>query len=175
MTQSASRDFKKVVGDLRYELEIYPITVYYDMVDSTGKRAHQACIKDNKVDWSYVARNIKSGVIPFKELTVSKHATFESMMKTFTEVFEQPNYKKGRLLIGDQIISGLKLQQTMQDIQIRSGQLIYVEYLQPNNTWPTDLMKAKHDQTARSDDANIYGQTCGLYNLGNTCYMNSAL
>jgi hypothetical protein len=89
------------VDDLQYELEIYPITIYYQMIDNTGKREHQACIKDNKVDWSYISKNIKSGEIPFKELTVSKHTTFESMIKTFTEVFEQMNYKKGRLLIGD--------------------------------------------------------------------------
>lgn len=61
MTQSASRDFKKVLGDLQYELEIYPITIYYQMVDNTGNREHQACINDHKVDWSYISKNIKSG------------------------------------------------------------------------------------------------------------------
>jgi hypothetical protein len=40
-------------------------------------------------------------MIPFKEFVTSKHSTFEFVLKHFTEVFEKPNPKKGRLLFGD--------------------------------------------------------------------------
>lgn len=65
------------------------------------------------------------------------------MLKHFAQIFEEPNYKKGRLLINDQIISGIKLTQTLEECGIQTGQLIYVEFLLPNNSWPTDNLKNK--------------------------------
>ena len=52
---------------------------------------------------------ITDGKIPFYELSITKRATFDLLLKHFAEVFDFPNPKKGRLLIEDQVISGLKL------------------------------------------------------------------
>jgi ubiquitin C-terminal hydrolase len=56
-----------------------------------------------------------------------------------------------------------------------TGQLIYIEFLLPNNTWPSDIHRAgaKKQEEAATDIG--VGKTNGLYNMGNTCYMNSAL
>jgi len=48
-------------------------------------------------------------MIPFHEFVTSKHSTFEYVLQHFTEVFGKPNPKKGRLLFGESILSGLKL------------------------------------------------------------------
>ena len=108
----------------------------------------------------------------------------DSVLKHFTEVFGQANPKKARLLIDDQVISGLKLTHTIEEQGIQSGQAIYVEFILPNNSWPTDNLKQRvkdgkgGDQAAESatqDGESDYGVTVGLFNMGNTCYMNSAL
>ena len=41
------------------------------------------------------------------------------------------------------MLNGLKLKQTVEDAGIKSGQVVYVEFLQPNNTWPTDNFSEK--------------------------------
>ena len=96
------------------------------------------------------------------------------VLKHFTEFFEYKNTKKGRLLIEDTIVSGLKLTHTLEELDIKNGQVIYVEFLQSNNTWPTDEHRDKSIQINASPGIG-FGQTVGLYNLGNTCYMNSAM
>ena len=101
------------------------------------------------------------------------------LLKHFAEVFDQPNIatKKGRLHIETQVISGLKLNQTLEELGCHSGTVIYAEFLEPNNTWPTDNLrnKGKEEEKLESMIGKEYGTTAGLYNLGNTCYMNSAL
>ena len=58
-----------------------------------------------------------------------------------------------------------------------TGQLIYIEFLETNNTWPSDVHRTgskKQEEEATITEIGV-GRTNGLYNLGNTCYMNSAL
>ena len=47
--------------------------------------------------------------IPLYELSMTKKSTCDMVLKHLTEFFEHINPKKGRLLIEDKIISGLKL------------------------------------------------------------------
>jgi ubiquitin C-terminal hydrolase len=61
------------------------------------------------------------------------------------------------------------------------GQVIYVEYSNNSNQWPTEntavsgLGKGKHNTSSTTLGSEEIQKTNGLYNLGNTCYMNSAL
>ena len=52
---------------------------------------------------------MKDGKVPFEELSVSKRTTFDTIIKRLTDYFDQPSTKKARLLVDDQVISGLKL------------------------------------------------------------------
>lgn len=66
---------------------------------------------------------------------------------------------------------------TLAEYGIPIGTLVYAEFANANNEWPTDLAK----RTAKSDSGVTPAakknkiRTTGLHNLGNTCYMNSAL
>ena len=68
---------------------------------------------------------------------------------------------------------------------MRVGQLVYAEFSNSSNEFPTDILKEKkapkkspNNKTAVTDQSGnpiSQMQTAGLQNLGNTCYMNSAL
>ena len=59
--------------------------------------------------------------MPLYELSITKKATLDTVLKLFTEVFGQQNPKKGRLLVDDQVISGLKLTHTIEEQGIQNG------------------------------------------------------
>lgn len=110
-----------MVGDVMYELEIYPVCIYFQRVESDGTKPHQSCIQNNKVDFGYIKKHVPSGQLPFFEMSLTKKATLDLLLKHFAEVFHCANKKKGRLLIEDQVLSGIKLTQTLEEYGIHSG------------------------------------------------------
>ena len=51
-----------------------------------------------------------------------------------------------------------------------------MEYLLENNTWPTDNRKNREREEDDKEKQGVgWGKTVGLYNMGNTCYMNAPL
>lgn len=83
------------------------------------------------------------------------------------------NSKRGRLWIEDQIISGAKLEETLEEYGISIGQVIYVEYSNNSNQWPTEtsatgLGKNKSNSSSTTLGYEESHKTNGLYNLGNS-------
>ncbi len=77
------------------------------------------------------------------------------VLKYMCQFFKENNLKKARLLIENQVLNGLKLKQTIEDAGIKSGQVVYVEFLQPNNTWPTDNFSEKERVRNKEKNDNI--------------------
>jgi ubiquitin C-terminal hydrolase len=65
------------------------------------------------------------------------------------------------------------MQMTPEDLILDCGTLIYVEFLNFNNTWPSEHNTDWTNQGQQ--ESSNEKKSSGLYNLGNTCYMNSAL
>lgn len=91
----------KVKEDVQFELEFYPRLVYFQKVDQDGVKPHKECILNFEIDQGYMKKYIKADQIPFYELSITKKGTLELMLKHFSQIFEEQNYKKGRLLIDD--------------------------------------------------------------------------
>ncbi|KAM8752731.1 ubiquitin carboxyl-terminal hydrolase 11 isoform 1-T1 [Rhynchonycteris naso] len=64
---------------------------------------------------------------------------------------------------------------TVLDAALKSGQLVVMETRSKDGTWPSKQPRAV--SATSKEDENFQGQPgiCGLTNLGNTCFMNSAL
>lgn len=80
---------------------------------------------------------MKQDKLPFYEMLVSRKITFEEVLRDISITFKE-NHKRGRLWIEDQVISGAKLEMTLEEFGISIGQVVYVEYSNNNNQWPTD-------------------------------------
>lgn len=52
---------------------------------------------------------VKNEKVPFEELSISKQATMEQILKNASEFYGQSNTKKTRLIMNDELITGLKL------------------------------------------------------------------
>lgn len=81
------------------------------------------------------------------------------------------------MIVDNSVVSGVKLTQSLEECGLKSGSVVYVEELLSNNTWPSE---AKVDKKGRkiltvSSDETFNGMATGLFNMGNTCYMNSAM
>ena len=116
---------------------------------------------------------------------MSRKTSLYQVLQIAANTFSQ-NIKRGRLLIEDQVVGGTLLYQTLEEFGLRQGQLIYAEFSNSSNEFPTDLLKeatkkkqpkkSQSKSTLDSDGNSVpCGTTIGLQNMGNTCYMNSAL
>lgn len=165
-------------GDFVFELEVSPRIVYLGKINEQGLRPHKNAIQNKTVDALYLKKTLKSETIPFEELELSKKTTFNQLLITAAKLFGE-NPKKGRLLIDEVVLHGPKLYMTLGDFGIPIGQLIYAEFVNANNEWPTDIAKKSKQKDSERDTpvgaTKSQIRTVGLHNLGNTCYMNSAL
>lgn len=161
----------KVVHDMVYEVELYPKFLYFSRVTEKGEKPHQKAIVNQNIDVNYLKKTLKTTTIPFSELYISRKATFEDLLKIISTHYKE-NPKRGRLWIEEDLISGARLSDMIENVGMSMGQVVYVEYALPNNSFPTD----KNIAATKTKDAPKQNEkTKGLYNLGNTCYMNSAL
>ena len=88
----------------------------------------------------YLKKTLKQEQIPFEELELSKKTTFNQLLITAGKLFAD-NPKKGRLLVDEAIIFGPKQVMTLSEFGVPNGQLIYVEFLNEQNEWPSDIAK----------------------------------
>ena len=63
----------------------------------------------------------------------------------------------------------------MEDLKIETGTLVHAEFLNDSNEWPSDKSSAPSQSLNKNQGRSQQKRSAGLTNLGNTCYMNSAI
>ncbi|KAM4818786.1 cyclin-dependent kinase 16 isoform 4-T5 [Thomomys bottae] len=64
---------------------------------------------------------------------------------------------------------------TLLDAAIETGQLVIMETRNKDGTWPSTQLRGMKNMAEEDEDFQGQPGICGLTNLGNTCFMNSAL
>ncbi|XP_023573530.1 ubiquitin carboxyl-terminal hydrolase 11 isoform X1 [Octodon degus] len=64
---------------------------------------------------------------------------------------------------------------TLLDAALESGQLVIMETRNKDGSWPSTQLRVMSNMTDEDEDYQGQPGICGLTNLGNTCFMNSAL
>nr|KAF6360882.1 ubiquitin specific peptidase 11 [Myotis myotis] len=64
---------------------------------------------------------------------------------------------------------------SLRTASLKSGQLVVMETRSKDGTWPSQQTRAGSSATKEEEEFHGQPGICGLTNLGNTCFMNSAL
>ena len=75
------------MGDIQYELEIYPRLIYFDKVSEEGQKPFEHAVIDHKFD-NKVLKDLKMDKIPLYELSMTKKSTCDMILKHLTEFFD---------------------------------------------------------------------------------------
>uniref|UniRef100_A0A8C9VSR3 Ubiquitin carboxyl-terminal hydrolase n=1 Tax=Scleropages formosus TaxID=113540 RepID=A0A8C9VSR3_SCLFO len=108
----------------------------------------------------------------------SRADAIHTIQKTMRKLFEVPESAETRLWMKSSDTSCERLRNihmTVLDSCLSSGMVMIMEMRNADGTWPSSRPQIMRNSVDEQDSYRGQPGVCGLTNLGNTCFMNSAL
>ncbi|KAJ8393506.1 hypothetical protein AAFF_G00059790 [Aldrovandia affinis] len=108
----------------------------------------------------------------------SRADSINAIQKAMRKQFEVPEIAETRLWMKSSETSCERLRNvhiTVLDSCLSSGMTVIMEMRNPDGTWPSSRPQIMRNSVEEQDSYRGQPGVCGLTNLGNTCFMNSAL
>uniref|UniRef100_A0A8C9QT14 Ubiquitin carboxyl-terminal hydrolase n=1 Tax=Scleropages formosus TaxID=113540 RepID=A0A8C9QT14_SCLFO len=108
----------------------------------------------------------------------SRADAIHTIQKTMRKLFEVPESAETRLWMKSSDTSCERLRNihmTVLDSCLSSGMTVIMEMRNADGTWPSSRPQIMRNSVDEQDSYRGQPGVCGLTNLGNTCFMNSAL
>ena len=127
---------------------------YLGLVSEKGDRPHRSAVVNGRVDFNYLRRVVKTDTLPFQEMQVSRKTTLHQVLMVASQTFKK-NIKRGRLLVDDQVVSGTKLYMSLEEFGLQQGQLVYAEFCNSSNEFPTDVITEKKSSDKKGKGSTV--------------------
>ena len=153
--------------DKKFELELNPIFIlFYDFVDYLKNSNNSMGELKHRLRRQYRKEEGDPKYKPFSRKT--KFKEFAKKINNHTDL----NNIRFFAYFNDRFEVNIQMDDSLEDLGMQDKSIILVEE-KLNNRWLSENLK-KDNNTNKSEDEN---DECyvGLYNIGNTCYMNSIL
>uniref|UniRef100_A0A8C9TYQ1 Ubiquitin carboxyl-terminal hydrolase n=1 Tax=Scleropages formosus TaxID=113540 RepID=A0A8C9TYQ1_SCLFO len=114
----------------------------------------------------------------FTNMIICSVALTDTIQKTMRKLFEVPESAETRLWMKSSDTSCERLRNihmTVLDSCLSSGMVMIMEMRNADGTWPSSRPQIMRNSVDEQDSYRGQPGVCGLTNLGNTCFMNSAL
>ena len=146
-------------NNMIYEVEYEEILVVFSLITDTGDK-----IVLNEKN----SKEMKNKIF---EIYLSKRLTLLGILEILCDKFKI-KIEKSRLWVGDNLINESQMSFRLEKAFQGNNIDVYIEQVLENSKWPTDY---KEMNKIIDKNKKRIQKTKGLANLGNSCYMNSAL
>ncbi|KAG5838877.1 hypothetical protein ANANG_G00228320 [Anguilla anguilla] len=167
---------------------LIPAEAWHKLLAWYGVVADQPALERKVVD---LPSTVKVEVYPV-EIFLCLHSDMENVLtaqfsrvdsinviqKTMRKQFEVPESAETRLWMKSSETSCERLRNvhmTVLDSCLSSGMTVIMELRNADGTWPSSRPQIMRNSVEEQDSYKGQPGVCGLTNLGNTCFMNSAL
>ena len=128
--------------------------IYLSKISDKGEKPYKQAVVNGKVDFNYLRRVVKTDSLPFEELQLSRKTTLHQVLMIAANTYKQ-NIKRGRLLIEDAVVAGTKLFVTIEEFGVQQGTLIYAEFSNSSNEFPTEILAEKKASESKNKSKSI--------------------
>ena len=149
----------------KFELELYPVFLQFFIFSDFIKNSNNSMSKMKSNLRKRLNKEDEGTYAPF-----SRKTKFTEIVKRYNTNTEESNLRFW--VYCNDNLENVVLNNSLEDYEISNKAIVLIEE-KFNNIWPSEKIEKDINNKSKDKDDKIF--QVGIYNIGNTCYMNSIL